>query len=165
MNKIPVPNETCLVEIVSDAGEKNHCVYFLDENGELIDHLEISDCLVSEIVIMIPHMFIIHFTDQQFFNMRCATSFNMIFEPEYIYYNDLFSWQMDKKMMQIIRFFGKLKNVHNFSQTTEYKSEKHIISDFVSQKPTEIEETSKEVHEKGMLARARMMEIIKNWVY
>lgn len=165
MNKILVPNETCLVEIVSNKNKEDHCVYFLDENGKIIDHLEISDCLISEIVIMIHHMFIINFTDQQFFNMKCMTNFNNIFEPNFIHYDDIYGWEMNEEMVKIIRFFGKLKNVYKFVGTKEYQEEEKIISNFITEKPTPIEHTSKEVHERGMFARAKMLEFISNWVY
>ncbi len=65
IDKIPVPNGTCLVEIVSEDGNSNHAIYFLDINGELIDHTLVREATVNEVIALIPHMFKIQFTPMQ----------------------------------------------------------------------------------------------------
>lgn len=164
IEKIPVQKETCLVEIVSDENASNHCVYFLDINGELIDHFKINEATVPEIVGLINHMFVIQFTTKQAFDMKCITTFNNIFEPNYIRYDDTFAWQMDSEMITIIRHFGKIKNVLNYPETEEYRSEAHIIDDFILARPTPIEQRSEEVHNRGVVARSAMLKIIQDWV-
>ena len=164
LDKIPVPNETCLVEIVSDNNTSNHCVYFLTIEGELIDHVKVFDATVSEVVSLIPHMFIIQFTPMQMWEMQCKTSFNRIFEPDVIPYDSIFAWQMDSELVEIIRHFGKIKNVLNYLETDEFRSEAHIVDDFISARPTPIERKSDDVHRKGIVSRTTMLKIIQEWV-
>ena len=164
LEKLPIPSDTCLVEIVSDDNTSNHCVYFLTIEGELIDHVKIFDATVSEVVSLIPHMFIIQFTPMQMWEMQCKTSFNRIFEPDVIPYDNIFAWQMDSELVAIIRHFGKIKNVLNFLETDEFRSEAHIIDDFISARPTPIEKESEEVHRRGVVARNKMLNIIEKWV-
>ena len=164
LDKIPVPQETCLVEIVSDDNTSNHAIYFLDIEGQLIDHTIVREASVSEVVSLIPHMFKIQFTPMQMWEMQCATSFNRIFEPDLIPYDSIFAWQMDKEMIAVIRHFGKIKKVLNFLETDEFKSEAHIVDDFISARPTEIEKKSEEVHRRGIVARNKMLKIIQEWV-
>ena len=164
LDKIPVPNETCLVEIVSDDNTSNHCVCFLNMEGELLDHVKIIDATVPEVVALIPHMFIIQFTPMQMWKMQCATMFNQIFEPDLIPYDNIFAWQMDSELVAIIRHFGKIKNVLNYLETDEFRSEAHIVDDFISARPTEIERKSEEVHRRGVVARNKMLNIIEKWV-
>ena len=164
LDKIPVPNETCLVEIVSDNNTSNHCVYFLTIEGELIDHVKVFDATVSEVVSLIPHMFIIQFTPMQMWERQCKTSFNRIFEPDVIPYDSIFAWQMDSELVEIIRHFGKIKNVLNYLETDEFRSEAHLVDDFISARPTEIERKSEEVHRRGVVARNKMLKIIEQWV-
>ena len=165
LDKIPVPQETCLVEIVSDDNTSNHCVYFLTIEGELIDYVKIIDATVSEVVSLIPHMFKIQLTPMQMFEMQCVTSFNRIFEPDVIPYDSIFAWQMDSELVAIIRHFGKIKNVLNYLETDEFRSEAHIVDDFISARPTPIEQESEEVHRRGVVARNKMLKIIQEeWV-
>ena len=164
LDKIPVPNETCLVEIVSDDNTPNHCVYFLNMEGELIDHVKIIDASVFEVVSLIPHMFKIQFTPMQMWEMQCATMFNQIFEPDLIPYDNIFAWQMDSELVAIIRHFGKIKNVANYLETDEFREEAHILDDFISARPTPIEMESEEVHRRGIVARNKMLNIIEKWV-
>lgn len=164
LDKIPVPNETCLVEIVSDDNTTNHAIYFLDINGELIDHTIVREASVSEVVSLIPHMFKIQFTPMQMWEMQCATMFNQVFEPDMIPYDSIFAWQMDSELVAIIRHFGKIKNVLNFLETDEYRSEAHIVDDYISARPSPIEMESEEVHMRGMVARNKMLNIIEKWV-
>lgn len=164
LEKLPIPSDTCLVEIVSDDNTSNHCVYFLTIEGELIDHVKIFDATVSEVVSLIPHMFIIQFTPMQMWEMQCKTSFNRIFEPDVIPYDSIFAWQMDSELVAIIRHFGKIKNVLNYLETDEFRSEAHIVDDFISARPTPIEMESEEVHRRGVVARNKMLKIIQEWV-
>ena len=164
LDKIPVPQETCLVEIVSDDNTSNHAIYFLDIEGQLIDHTIVREASVSEVVSLIPHMFKIQFTPMQMWEMQCVTSFNRIFEPDLIPYDSIFAWQMDSELVAIIRHFGKIKNVLNYLETDEFRDEVHIVEDYISARPTPIEMESGEVHERGMNARTKMLNIIREWV-
>ena len=164
LEKLPIPSDTCLVEIVSDDNTSNHCVYFLTIEGELIDHVKIFDATVSEVVSLIPHMFIIQFTPMHMWEMQCKTSFNRIFEPDVIPYDSIFAWQMDSELVAIIRHFGKIKNVLNYLETDEFRSEAHIVDDFISARPTPIERTSESVHRNGIVSRTAMLKIIQEWV-
>ena len=164
LDKIPVPNETCLVEIVSDDNTSNHAIYFLDINGDLIDHTIVREATVNEVVSLIPHMFKIQFTPMQMWEMQCVTMFNQIFEPDLIPYDNIFAWQMDSELVAIIRHFGKIKNVANYLETDEFRSEAHIVDDFISSRPTPIEMESEEVHRRGIVARNKMLKIIEQWV-
>ena len=164
LNKIPVPQGTCLVEIVSEDNTSNHAVYFLNIDGELIDHVIVREATASEVISLIPHMFKIHFTPMQMWEMQCKTSFNRIFEPDVIPYDSIFAWQMDSELVAIIRHFGKIKNVLNYLETDEFRSEAHIVDDFISARPTEVEKKSEEVHRRGVVARNNMLKIIQEWV-
>ena len=164
LNKIPVPNETCLVEIVSEDNTSNHAIYFLDINGELIDHIIVREATVNEVIALIPHMFKIQFTPMQMWEMQCATMFNQIFEPDLIPYDNIFAWQMDSELVAIIRHFGKIKNVLNYLETEEFRSEVHIVDDFISARLTPIEQKSEEVHARGAESRKKMLKIIEQWV-
>ena len=164
IDKIPVPNETCLVEIVSEDNTSNHAIYFLDINGELIDHTIVREATVNEVIALIPHMFKIQFTPMQMWEMQCVTSFNRIFEPDVIPYDSIFAWQMDPELVAIIRHFGKIKNVMNYLETDEFQSEAHIVDDFIFARPTPIELKSEAVHARGVESRKKMLKIIENWV-
>lgn len=164
LNKIPVPQETCLVEIVSEDNASNHAIYFLNIDGELIDHVIVREATASEVISLIPHMFKIQFTPMQMWEMQCATMFNTIFEPDVIPYDSIFAWQMDSDLVAIVRHFGKIKNVANYLETDEFKSEAHIVEDFISARPTPIEQESEEVHRRGIVARNKMLKIIEDWV-
>ena len=165
LSKIPVPNATCLVEIVSESdNSSNHAIYFLDINGELIDHTIVREATAEEVISLLPHMFKIHFTPMQMWEMKCATMFNQIFEPDVIPYDNIFAWQMDSELVAIIRHFGMIKNVANFLETDEFRENAHILDDFISARPTPIEMESEEVHRQGIVARNKMLNIIEKWV-
>ena len=164
LDKIPVPTETCLVEIVSEDHTSNHCIYFLDIEGQLIDHVKVMDASVSEVILLIPHMFKIQLTPMQMWKMQCATMFNRIFEPDMIPYDSIFAWQMDSELVAIIRHFGMIKNVANFLETDEFRENAHIVDDFISARPTPIERESEEVHRQGIVSRTNMLNIIQDWV-
>ena len=71
---------------------------------------------------------------------------------------------MDSELVAIIRHFGKIKNVLNYLETEEFRSEAHIVDDFISARPTPIEQESEEVHRRGIVARNKMLKIIQEWV-
>jgi hypothetical protein len=100
----------------------------------------------------------------QMWEMQCVTSFNMIFEPDVIPYDSIFAWQMDSELVAIIRHFGKIKNVMNYLETDEFRSEAHIVDDFIFARPTQIELKSEEVHARGAESRKKMLKIIQEWV-
>ncbi|MEE0941950.1 MAG: hypothetical protein UIB63_02425, partial [Methanobrevibacter sp.] len=100
----------------------------------------------------------------QMWEMQCATMFNQIFEPDVIPYDSIFAWQMDSELVAIIRHFGKIKNVLNYLETDEFRSEAHIVDDFIYARPTEIERKSGEVHARGIESRKKMLKIIEQWV-
>ena len=164
LNKIPCPDDTYLVEIVSDDYTQNHMIYFLNEEGELIDNIHIEDAEPAEVVKLIKHMFVIRFTPYQFWQMQCDTMFNRIFEPDMIPYDSIFAWQMDKQMVDIFRHYGKVINVLNYENTTEYEEEVHIIDDFIYSRPTPIERKDEGIHAQGIESRKKMLNIIKDWV-
>ena len=165
INKIPVPDETMLVEIVSDDNSENHMIYFLDEDGGVIEHVHVIDALISDVIPLIPFMFIIHFTPMQMWQMQCQTMFNRIFEPDMIPYDSIFAWQMDKQMVDIFRHYGKVLNVLNYENTIEYKEEAHILEEFIYSRPTPIEIKDENIHAQGIESRKKMLNIIKDWVF
>ena len=164
IDKLPVPDGTYLVEIVSEDFSKNHMVYFLNESGELIDCVRVTDASPDEVIGIIPHMFIIRFTAYQFWKMQCETAFNRIFEPDMIPYDSIVSWSMDKQMIDIFRHFSKIINVLDYKNTTEYKEEVHILDDFIYSRPTPIERKDECIHAQGIESRRKMLEIIQDWV-
>lgn len=165
LNKIPCPDETCLVEIVSDDHSNNHMIYFLDCDGQLIeDPVHVEDASIGEVCGLIKHMFVIHFTPYQFWKMQCQTMFNRIFEPDMIPYDSILAWQMDKQMVEIFRHYGKVLNVLNYENTTEYKEEIHILDNFIYSHPTPIEMKNEGIHAQGIESRRKMLEIIQDWV-
>lgn len=167
LNRLPVNDGTSLVEIITNHNNPTeHAIYTLDEYGELVDTpVIIKDAKLAEIISIIPHMFIIHFTDKEAWEMKCKTMFNRIFEPSFVEWNNTFAWQMDKELLDIIRHFGKIKNVLNYTDTEEYKNEVHIVDDFIYSRPTPIERKSLDVHQKGIESRRNMLKIINDWVY
>lgn len=165
LNKIPVPGETMLVEIVSDDNSENHMIYFLDEDGGVIEYVHVIDALITEVIQLIPFMFIIHFTPRQMWQMQCQTMFNRIFEPDMIPYDSIFAWQMDKQMIDIFRHYGKVINVLNYENTIEYKEEVHILEEFIYSRPTPIEIKDENIHAQGIESRKKMLNIIKDWVF
>lgn len=165
INKIPVPDETMLVEIVSDDHSQNHMIYFLDGEGQSIeDPVHVEDASIGEVCGLIKHMFVIHFTPYEFWQMQCKTIFNRIFEPNMIPYDSIFAWQMNKQMVDIFRHYGKVINVLNYENTTEYEEEVHIIDDFIYSRPTPIERKDEGIHAQGIESRKKMLNIIKDWV-
>ena len=74
LSKIPVPDNTYLVEVVTDENNKmNHCVYYINEYGNLIDHVKITEASALQVCGLIPHMVITHFTSniiQEFDNIH-----------------------------------------------------------------------------------------------
>ena len=161
ISKLPIPDNTHLVEIVTDENNKmNHCVYFLNEYGDVIDQVKITEAYALQVGALIPHMMITHFTSnviQNFDNIHLV--FNRlnddIKESEYKpSYDHVFSWQLNKDILNIIRMYCKLRHVHNYENTNEYKDEQHIISDFI------------EAHQKDQSIdkNISLLNMIKTWV-
>ena len=71
---------------------------------------------------------------------------------------------MDSELVAIIRHFGKIKNVLNYLETEEFRSEVHIVDDFISARSTPIEQKSEEVHARGIESRKKMLKIIEQCV-
>ena len=100
ISKIPIPGSTRLVEIAYE--DTTAVVYFLDENGEIVDHLTVEDTSVVELKQLLPFMFIIAVTPQQQWEVSCAGMYNQIFEP---CMNSIFSplaWEMSKELVDCI---------------------------------------------------------------
>lgn len=164
LDKIPLKDNTNVVEIITNHyNPTEHSIYMLDETGNLIDRVLISDASIGEVLSIVKHMVIIHFTDKQAWEMRCNTMFNNIFEPDFIPYDELFAWQMNKTLVDIIRHFGKCKNVHNYKETTEYRDEVHILDDFINGRPTPIEQKDENVHKRGAESRQKILNYLEEW--
>ena len=71
---------------------------------------------------------------------------------------------MDSELVAIIRHFCKIKNVANYLETDEFRSEAHIVDDFIYSRPTPIERENESVHAKGTESRRKMLNIIEQWV-
>lgn len=164
LNKIPVPEDTWLVEIVTDNGSPRHMIYFLNAGGELVDYVHVEDASIREVCELIPHMFVVHFTPRQMWEVKCACMFNQIFEPDMIPYDHIIAWKIDAEMVAILRHFGKIINVANYRNSEEYAEEVHIIDDFIYARPTQIERTSEEVHLRGIASRRKFLNYVKDFV-
>lgn len=164
LSKIPCPEDTWLVEIVSEDGSQNHMIYFLNAEGELVDYVHVEDASAREVCELIPHMFVVHFTPRQMWEANCARMFNQIFEPNMIPYDRIIAWQMDAEMVEILRHFGKIINVANYRNSKEYADEVHILDDFIYARPTPIERTSEEVHQRGIESRRKFLNYVRDFV-
>lgn len=163
LSKIPTPEDTWLVEIVTDNDSQNHMIYYLNEEGELIDYVHVEDASIREVYELIPHMFVVHLTPKQMWEVNCACIFNQIFEPDMIPYDNALAWQMDAEMVAILRHFGKVNNVANYEKSEEYADEIHILDDFIYARPTPIEQENEEVHQRGVESRRKFLNYIKNF--
>ena len=163
ISKIPIPGSTRLVEIAYE--DTTAVVYFLDENGEIVDHLTVEDTSVVELKQLLPFMFIIAVTPQQQWEVSCAGMYNQIFEP---CMNSIFSplaWEMSKELVDCIREFGKCKQVYNYKNTLEYAEVyEKTINLFVYGKQTFAEEEYPEVFERAVQARIRMLILVEKLV-
>jgi hypothetical protein len=164
LSKIPVPADTWLVEIVTDDGSQRHMIYFLNNKGELVDCVHVADASIREVCELIPHMFVVHFTPRQMWEVNCACMFNQIFEPDIIPYDRAPAWQMNAEMVEILRHFGKIINVANYRDSDEYADEVHILDDFIYARPTPIERKDEDVHRRGVESRRKFLDLVRNFV-
>lgn len=167
LNKIPVPDATYLVEILTnDVNPNQKRVYFLDKEGSIIDFVEVEDVTIDELRSLIKHMFVISTSPMKIWEMQCATMFNRIFEPDLIPFEYEFAFAIgDELLVNVIREFGKVDHVLNYTDSMEYaECYCQTLQSFIGNRPTPIEQESDEVHERGMNARAKMLKIIREWV-
>ena len=164
VEKLSIPEETMLVEVVSQDNGNNHMVYYLAEDGSIIDFVHVVNTRISDVIRAIPHMMIINFTEMKFWKMAMETMmYNRIFEIDPVRYDDFDCWSMDATMVQLFRHWCKIINVANYKETDEYMEEVHIVDDYINSKPIPAEHTYPEVHKRGVAARKRQIEIIKDW--
>ena len=152
-----------LVEIAYE--DTTAVVYFLDENGEIVNHLTVEDTTVNELKQLLPFMFIIAVTPQQQWEVACAGMCNQIFEPDM---NSIFSplaWEMSKELVDCIREFGKCKQVYDYENTMEYAEEyDKAMNTFIYSKYTPAEENYPDVYDRAIQARIRMLKLIEKFV-
>lgn len=166
VEKLSIPEETMLVEVVSQDGGNNHMIYYIAEDGSIIDFVHVVNTRISDVIRAIPHMMVINFTERQFWQMAMETMmYNRVFEIDPIRYDDFACWRMDATMVELFRHWCKIINVANYKETDEYMAEVHIVNDYIHSKPIPAEHTYPEVHERGVAARKRQVEIIKEWDY
>ena len=165
LSKIPVPERTWLVEIITNEHEEDkHMICFLDKEGQLVENpVHVEDATASEVVSKIGHMCIVQFTDKQMWEVNCACMYNQIFEPDLIPYNAEYAWQMDAELVAILRHFCKINQVYKYKETDEYIDEVHILDDFIYSQKTPIEQKSKEVYSRGIKSRHKFLDCIKNF--
>lgn len=163
ISKIPIPESTMLVEIAYEG--TTAVVYFLDENGEIVDHVHIEDTTIDELKQLLPFMFIIAVTPQQQWEVGCAGMYNHLFEPEI---NSIFTplaWEMSKELVDCIREFGKCRHVYDYENTLEYAEEyDKAMNSFIYAKNTAAEENYSSVFDRAVQARVRMLRLIEKLV-
>lgn len=167
INKIICPDGTCLVEILTnDENPNQKRVYFLDEEGCIIDFVEVENVTVGELRALIKHMFVISTSPSGIWRMQCETMFNRIFEPDLIPFEYEFAFAIgDELLVKAIREFGKVRNVLDYTNTTEYNEcYSKTMDAFVYSRPTPIEERDESIHVQGIQSRRKMLEIIEQWV-
>lgn len=167
INKIICPDGTCLVEILTnDENPNQKRVYFLDKDGSIIDFIEVGNVTVSELRGLIKHMFVISTSPRKIWELQCETMFNRIFEPDLIPFEYEFAFAIgDELLVNAIREFGKVRNVLDYTNTTEYNECFSKTMDvFVYNRPTPIEECDESVHAQGIQSRRKMLRIIEQWV-
>lgn len=163
ISKIPIPGSTRLVEIAYEG--TTAVVYFLDENGELVDHLTVEDTTVDELKQLLPFMFIIAVTPMQQWEIACAGMYNSVFEPNMSSIFSPCAWEMSKELVDCIREFGKCKQVYNYKNTLEYAEVyEKTINSFVYNKKTLAEEKYSSVFDRAVQARIRMLRLIEKLV-
>ena len=59
VEKLSIPNETMLVEVVSQDGGNNHMIYYIAEDGSIIDFVHVVNTRISDVIRAIPHMMVI----------------------------------------------------------------------------------------------------------
>ena len=164
VEKLSIPEETMLVEVVSQDNGNNHMVYYLAEDGSIIDFVHVVNTRISDVIRAIPHMMVINFTEKKFWQMAMETmTYNRIFEIDPVRYDDFDCWAMDTTMVQLFRHWCKIINVANYKETDEYMAEVHIVDDYINSKAIPAEHTYPDVHARGVVARKRQVEIIRDW--
>ena len=167
ISKIVCPDGTWIVEILTnDENPNQKRVYFLDKEGLIIDFVEVEDVSIGELRVLIKHMFVISTSPRKIWEMQCATMFNRIFEPDMIPFDYAFSFAInDELLVNVIREFGKVKSVLNYTNTTEYREcYSKTMDAFIYNRPTPIEIENESIHAKGMESRRKMLKIIEQWV-
>lgn len=167
LSKIPVPNATYLIEILTnDENPNQKRVYFLDKEGLIIDFVEVEDVTIGELRSLIKHMFVISTSPGKIWRMQCATMFNRIFEPDLIPFEYEFAFAIgDELLVNAIREMGKVRWVLDYTNTTEYNEcFSKTMDAFVFNRPTPIEECDESIHAQGIQSRRKMLEIIEQWV-
>lgn len=164
VEKLSIPEDTMLVEVVSQDNGNNHMIYYLAEDGSIIDFVHVVNTRISDVIAAIPHMMVINFTEMKFWKMAMETMmYNRVFEIDPVKYDDFDCWAMDSIMVELFRHWCKILNVANYKETDEYMAEVHIVDDYINSKPISAEHTCPEVHKRGVAARKRQVEIIKDW--
>lgn len=164
VERVKIPDDTMLVEVVSQDNGNNHMVYYLAEDGSIIDFVHVVNTSISDVIRAIPHMMVINFIPYAFWQMACETMmYNRIFEPDMPKYDDFDCWTMDSTMVELFRHFCKIINVYNYTESDEYMEEVHIVGDYINSKPIPAEHTYPDVHARGVDARKRQIEIIRDW--
>ena len=166
LSKIPIPESTMCVEIVSD-NSSNHMVYFLDENADVIESIHIAEATIGEVVSVIKHMVILCLRPDNVFDMMCGYKIRAghIFEPDFYLYDHI-AWRyfLDKEILYIVREFAKLKNVEKYESSDEYQDKKHRITDYIYSKHTQIEKENNQVHQRMIKSRQYQIDALKEWV-
>ncbi len=164
VEKLEIPEETMLVEVVSQDNGNNHMIYYLAEDGSIIDFVHVVNTRISDVIRAIPHMMVVNFNPYKFWQMACETMmYNRIFEPDMPKYDDFDCWAMDKTMVDLFRHWCKIINVANYTETDEYVGEVHIVNDYIYAKQAPVEYTHPDVYYRAVTARKRQVEIIKDW--
>lgn len=163
ISKIPIPERTMLVEIAYEG--TTAVVYFLDENGEIVDHLHVEDTTVDELKQLLPFMFIIAVTPQQQWEVSCVGMYNHLFEPSMNSIYCTLAWEMSKELVDCIREFGKCRHVYDYENTLEYAEEyDKAMNSFIYTKSTLAEENYSSVFNRTVQARIRMLNLIEKLV-
>lgn len=163
IDKIPIPESTMLVEIAYSGTQA--VVYFLNENGEVVDQVHVEDTTVSELKQVLPFMFIIAVTPMQQWEVACAGMYNSVFEPNISSIFSPCAWEMSKELVDCIREFGKYRHVYDYENTLEYAEEyDKAMNSFIYAKNTLAEEKYPEVFDRAIHARIRMLKLIEKLV-
>lgn len=163
ISKIPIPDRTMLVEIAYEG--TTAVVYFLNENGEIVDHVTVEDTTVDELKQLLSFMFIIAVTPMQQWEVACAGMHNQIFEPDMSSIFSPLAWEMSKELVACIREFGKCKQVYDYKNTLEYAEEyDKAMNRFIYTKFTPAEENYPDVFDRAVQARIRMLKLVERLV-
>lgn len=164
VEKLSIPDETMLVEVVSHDNGNNHMIYFLAEDGSIIDFVHVVNTRISDVIRAIPHMMVINFSPMKFWKMQMETMmYNRIFEFPIAKYDDFAYWAMDATMVELFRHFCKIINVARYTESDEYMNEVHVVNDYIYSRPVPVERTNPDVHARAVAGRKRQIEIIRDW--